>query len=163
MHFLGRDYLYKGRWDDCIGMLKRHLEMPTAVWRDERCASMRYIAKSYARKGEVALARDWFLRAIAEAPWLREPYIELALLLYEQKEWAGVLYLTRSALAITERPATYICEASSWGSLPYDLQAVAYFHTGQKEEALQAARAALELEPGNKRLQRNVELLAGKQ
>ena len=58
--------------------------MPTARWRDERAASMRYIAKSYWRKREPAQARDWYLQAIVEAPHLREPYMDLALMLYEQ-------------------------------------------------------------------------------
>ena len=51
MHYLGREYMYKGRWDDCIAALRRHLSMPTAVWRDERAASMRYIARSLAGEG----------------------------------------------------------------------------------------------------------------
>ena len=109
VHYLGREYMYRGRWDDCIRTLKRHLTMPSATWRDERAASMRYIAKSYLNKGERAQARDWYLRAIAEAPHLREPYMDLALALYEQGEWDGVLYFTGCALAITYRPRSYIC------------------------------------------------------
>lgn len=161
LHYLGREYLYRGRWDDCIKTLLQHLQLPTAIWRDERCASMRYIGRAYLQKGETERARDWYFRAAAEAPWLREPYMELASMLYDQKEWEGVLYFTRCALAITERPRTYICEASSWGSRPYDLQTIAYHHTGRREEALQAARRALALEPQNDRLQKNVRLLSG--
>ena len=70
-HYLGREYMYRGRWDDCIRTLEHHLSMPTATWKDERAASMRYIALSWLRKGDRARARDWYLRAIAEAPHLR--------------------------------------------------------------------------------------------
>lgn len=80
-----------------------------------RAASMRYIAKSYAHKGDFHSARRYFLRAIAEAPHLREGYIDLATTLYEREDWPGVLYFTACALEITERPATYICEAAAWG------------------------------------------------
>ena len=146
VHYLGREYMYRGRWDDCIRTLKRHLTMPSATWRDERAASMRYIAKSYLNKGERAQARDWYLRAIAEAPHLREPYMDLALALYEQGEWDGVLYFTGCALAITYRPRSYICEAASWGSLPHDLRSIALFHTGRLKEAREEARKAVELE-----------------
>ena len=62
------EYMYRGRWDDCIRTLEHHLSMPTATWKDERAASMRYIALSWLRKGDRARARDWYLRAIAEAP-----------------------------------------------------------------------------------------------
>jgi len=161
MHYLGREYLYRGRWDDCIVTLKRHLAMPNANWKDERAASMRYIAKSYAQKGELELARDWYIKAIAEAPHLREPFADLALFLYGQEEWDGVLYFTRCALAITRRPRSYICEAAPWGSLLHDLRSIAYYHTGRRELALEEARQALALEPGNERLRGNVALLEG--
>ena len=159
VHYLGREYLYRRRWDDCIRTLERHLAMPRAVWRDERAASMRYIAKSYLGKGEPDRARDWYFRAIAEAPHLREPWVDLALLLYDQGEWDGVLYMTGRALAISHRPRTYICEAAPWGSLPHDLRCIAFYQTGRRQQALEEARRALALEPDNARLQGNVELL----
>ena len=161
VHYLGREYMYKGRWDDCIRTLTRHLSMPSATWADERAASMRYIAKSYAMKGERQTARDWYLRAVAEAPHLREPYMDLALLLYEDGAWDGVLYFTGCALAIRQRPRTYICEAAPWGSLPHDLRCIAFYQTGRMDSALEEARLALELEPGNPRLAGNVRLLEG--
>lgn len=159
MHYLGREYLFHQRWDDCIRTLEHHLSMPTATWKDERAASMRYIARAYRRKGEDRTARDWYLRAIAEAPHLREGYVELAYLLYELGEWDGVLYFTGCALAITERPQTYICEAEPWGSLPHDLRAIAFSRTGRDVLALAEARHALALEPDNARLRGNVTLL----
>lgn len=158
-HYLGREYLFWGRWDDCIHTLQHHLSMPSAVWADERAASMRFIAQSYEHKGLPKEALRWYLRAAAEAPHLREPLVELALLLYTQKEWDGVLYFTQKALAIGERPRTYICEAQAWGALPYDLLCQAYYHTGRPQPALEAARAALALEPQDERLQSNVKLL----
>ena len=158
-HYLGREYLYRGRWDDCIAALKRHLELPKAVWRDERAASMRYIAKAYEEKGEAASAWSWYLRAVLEAPHLREPFLDLALFLYCREEWEGVLYFTGLALAIEHRPKTYICEAAAWGSLPYDLRSIAYYQTGRLENALAEAKKALERSPGDERLQGNVRLL----
>ena len=162
VHYLGREYLFRGRWDDCIRTLERHLAMPNATWRDERAASMRYIAKSYYHKGETARARDWYLRAITEAPYLREPYMDLALMLYDQREWEGVLYFTACALSITQRPRSYICEAAAWGSLPHDLRAIAFYHTGAYQEAVREARRAVDLEPGNQRLRDNLRLLEEK-
>lgn len=159
VHYLGREYLFRGRWDDCIRTLKTHLEMPKATWREERGASMRYIAKAYLQKGEPSSARNWYFKAIAEAPHLREPYMDLASLLYGQENWEGVLYFTACALEIAHRPRSYICEAEAWGSLPYDLRSIALFKTGQNRDALEQARLALELEPGNERLQKNVAVL----
>ena len=159
MHYLGREYMYRGRWDDCIRTLLRHLALPRAVWADERAASMRYIARSYAQKGENAQARDWYLRAVVQAPHLREPYVDLAQFLYEREEWDGVLYFTGCALAIRERPRTYISEAAAWGSLPWDLRTIALYRTGRPRQALDAAERAAELSPLDERLAGNVRLL----
>lgn len=159
MHYLGREYMFRGRWDDCIRTLKAHLNMPSATWKDERAASMRFIARSYMEKGQSDPAKAWYLRAIVEAPHLREGYMDLAYTLYREKNWDGVLYFTGCALKICERPRSYICEAGAWGSLPYDLRAVALSRTGRQKEALEQARMALELEPENERLQGNVALL----
>ena len=161
VHYLGREYFFYGRWDDCIRTLKRHLSLPSAVWADERCASMRYIARALVQKGEKAEARRWLWRAVGEAPHLREPWLELAWQLYESGEWDGVAYLCRAALSIETRPQTYICEGWAWGSLPWDLLSIGLYRTGRRAEALEAARQALALEPDNARIRRNVELLGG--
>lgn len=159
VHYLGREYMYKQRWDDCIRTLEGHLSMASATWADERAASMRYIARSYQMKGQPQAARDWYLRAIAQAPHLREAYIDLAWQLYTESCWEGVLYFTSCALAITQRPRTYICEAAAWGSLPHDLRSIAFHRTGRIPEALEEASKALLLEPQNERLKKNKELL----
>ena len=47
MHYLGREYMYYGRWNDCIDTLIKYLHLKSAVWKDERSASMRFITRSY--------------------------------------------------------------------------------------------------------------------
>ena len=160
MHYLGREYMYYGRWDDCIQTLRRHLSLPSANWSDERCASMRYIARSFLEKGDIASAKDWYLKAVAEAPHLREPYVDLAALLYKLEEWDGVIYITGCALQIEEKSKFYICEESAWGSYPHDIRSIALYQVGRTEEALESAFRALEMEPGSTRLQENVKILS---
>ncbi len=154
-HYLGREYLFHRRWDDCIATLKKHLSLPTAAWADERCASMRFISRAYAGKKDYSSAEAWGWRAIAEAPHLREPFMDLAWLMYLQKDWEGVIYLTGRALKITGRPRTYITESAAWGSLPYDLLSLGFYYTGQTKRALDAVETALELSPGSDRLKQN--------
>ena len=158
-HYLGREYFFRGEWEKAIATLKEHLAMPQAVWRDERCASMRYIARCLRHLGREAEAALWLHRAIAEAPHLREPYLEFADLLYAQQNWHGVIFMVRRALAIAERPRTYICEPFAWGSLPYDLLSIAYYRLGMLPEAAENARRAAESAPEDARLQGNLALL----
>ena len=159
LHYLGREYLFHQRWDECIATLKKHLALPTAVWADERAASMRFIGRAYLQKEEPEQARGWFFRAIAQAPHLREPWMEMAMLCYHQEDWDGVLYFTGGALAIAVRPDTYICEAEPWGPLPHDLRCQAFFRTGRNALALEEARKALALSPADPRLRGNVAVL----
>lgn len=159
MHYLGREYMFYGMWDKCIETLTRHLTMPSAIWPDERCASMRFIGKAYSAKGDYINAKSWFLRAVAEAPHLREPYTDLASLLVNLGDWEGVIYFSHCALSITSRPESYICEAEAWGYLPFDLAALGYYYTGQFGKALVMAEKALELSPDDKRLAKNIQLI----
>ena len=161
-HYLGREYMFHGEWKRAVAVLKEHLAMPRAVWRDERCASMRYIARCLRQLGRDEEAALWLHRAVAEAPHLREPYLEFADLLYAQQDWYGVIFMANRALTITERPRTYICEPFAWGSYPYDLLSLAYDRTGQTQRALSCAEKALSLTPQDRRLQKNCALLQKK-
>lgn len=159
MHYLGREYYFHSMWDEAIITLKRHLLLPKATWRDERCASMRYIARCYAAKGDMGEAKRWLIRAVAEAPHLREPYLELAERMYEERNWDAVAALCRDALKITERPRTYICEAEAWGSMPWDLLSLGLYYTGRPSEAVDAAKTAQKLSPKDERMARNIEIM----
>lgn len=155
MHYLGREYLFHGRYQDCIDTLTRHLAMPSATWRDERCASLRMIAKCCEQLGRQQEAESRYLQAVAEAPYLREPWLDFAKYLYRQKAWEGVIYACVQALTIEERPRTYISEAESFGSLPYDLLSLGYYFTGQYVKALEAIEKAICLAPADERLHKN--------
>ena len=157
MHYLGREYFFYQDWDNCIRTLERHISMPEAKWADERSASMRYLARAYAEKGMDNQARQWFYRGIAEAAHLREPFLDFAVYLVEQKEWDGAAWLAREALKRTERPRSYICEGDAWNDLPYDLLALSCYYTGRYTEALEAGRKAAALAPWKERLKENLD------
>lgn len=159
VHYLGREYYFYQRWAESMATLKRHLSLPTATWADERCASMRLLAKDCLALDREKEAEQWMLRAIGEAPHLREPWLDLADLCRQREEWQGVLWLTNRALAIQERPRTYISEPAAWGEAPWDLASLGYYYTGKLEEALTAAETALSLAPQDRRIQENVVLI----
>ena len=159
MHYLGREYYFHSRWKEAIITLKRHLSLPSATWADERCASMRYISRCYSALGDKDEARRWLYRAVAESPHLREPYIELAQYFYNEGNWDGVVLFCKEALKLMSRPRTYITEAASWGSLPWDLLSLGLFYTGRYSEALQAAQEAAKLSPFDERIAQNVRVM----
>ena len=96
---------------------------------------------------------------MAEAPHLREPYLELARLLYDRGDWDGVVFFCREALRITVRPRTYICESDSWGSLPWDLLSLGLYYTGRCKEAAEAVNKAAQLAPNDERIANNQRII----
>lgn len=113
MHYLGREYMFYGKWNECIDTLIRHLNLPTATWKDERSASMRFIARSYKNLKRYDEARMWLDKAIKETPHLRDPYIERAILEYELENYIDVEKYCLDALKITEHAKSYINEPFS--------------------------------------------------
>lgn len=145
VHYLGREYMFYGRYREAIATLKRHLSLPAATWTDERAASMRYIARSYLGLGDERQAEVWYLRSVAESPNTREPCVEYAKFLYVKQNWQGVIFFLNKALAITHRSESYINEPEAWSELPFDLISLAYYYTGDYENAVKYADEAISL------------------
>lgn len=161
-HYLGREYMFYGMWDQSINELQRHLSLPSATWKPERAASMRYIARCYVAKKNYQEAEIWALKACAEAPGEREPWVDLGKIFYYQQKWSGVYFAMTTALSIIDKPATYICEPAAWNEEPFDYASIAASNLGMDKAALALAERAAALSPLDERLQKNVLLLKQK-
>ena len=146
-HYLGREYMFAGKYDLAIAELKRHLSLPTSTWTDERAASMRYISECYSRLGKPREAVSWALKAVAESPDTREPYLRLARAFYSIGDYEGVLYAASGGLKITDRKLTYITEPDAWGAPLHDLLSLAYYNLGLVKNAKTEAETALSFGP----------------
>ena len=150
MHYLGREYMYYGKWNECIDTLIKHLNLPSATWKDERCASMRFIARSYIRLNRIEEAKMWLNKAIDEAPYLRDPYVEMALLQYQLSDYAKTKKYCLKALKIKEHTKNYINEVFSWDYTIYDLLSISYFYLGKYNLSYQYIKKAIKMEPNNR-------------
>ena len=159
MHYLGREYMYYKRYNEAIDTLIKHLNLKKATWHDERAASMRYIARCYTEMNRFEEAKMWLKKAITEAPYLRDAYIELSLLLLKLNEYNNVIKYTKKALSIKKHEKTYINEIFSWNYTPYDLISVSYFYLHEYDKSYMYSQMALFLEPNNERLIKNNELI----
>lgn len=157
--YLGREYMFKSEWEKAVSTLEGYLAMPAARWNEERSDAMRCIAACCHMLNRNADAFAWFYRAVAECPRVREPYVAFARLCCELRDWPMTYFLARTALDIRERTDTYINSGDCWGATPDDLCAVSAFWLGLREQALEHARRAVELEPGNPRLQENLRII----
>lgn len=161
-HYLGREYMYNSRWDDCIKTLKKHLTLPSATWQDERAASMRFIARSYKNKKELKKAKYWYQKAYKEAPYLRDALVERALLAYEENDHNNIEKYCLKALTITTHQKSYINERFSWDNTIYDLLSIAYYYKKKYLLSLFFINIAISMSPSDKRLQGNKELIKQK-
>jgi tetratricopeptide (TPR) repeat protein len=160
--WLGREYMYYGKYDDCIATLKKHLNLPTALWDEERCASMRFIAKSYQLKKDYRQSRIWLYKAIAECPGIREPYVQMARLGYLEGDWPLVYLMVNEGLKIINQSGSYLVELDGWGYVLYDMGAISSYRLGLYEKAYGYAQEACKMSPGDERLKSNLELIKEK-
>lgn len=159
MHYLGREYMFYERWNDCIDTLIKHLNLKTATWKDERSASMRFIARSYKKLKRYDEAKMWLDKAMKETPYLRDPYVERALLEYELNNLNETEKYCIEALKIKTHEKTYINERFSWDETIYDLLSIVKYNKKDYDKSLYYINKALEINPNNKRILKNKELI----
>jgi tetratricopeptide (TPR) repeat protein len=151
-YYYARELFFNRQYEIAAKEFERHLSLPRAVWRPERAASMRYIAKCRPQE-----AKHWLTKAVEEDPNRREALVELAQWGYENRSWELSLNYAKRALDIKEKPLDYLCEDFAWGAKPWDLAAIASYNLGKYVEALEFNTKALEIEPNNERLNSNQE------
>ena len=161
-YYLGREYMYTAQWEKCISTLKGHLEMPTSLWKDERCASMRWIAASCHQLNRITEAYSWYYKAIAEQPAMREPFVEFARFCLAQKNWSMVYFLTKEALKISEQSKTFVNMGYAWDNTTDDLCALGAYYMGLYAEAEHHGKKALEYAPMDARLIKNLKMIQEK-
>lgn len=159
VHYLGREYMYYGKWNEAIDTLIYHLSLPSATWKDERSASMRFISRCYKNLKRYDEARLWLDKAINETPYLRDPFIERAILEYLLNNWKDVEYYCLKALNITTHEKSYINETFSWDYTVYDLLSLSYYHQKEKYLALRYIDKALTMKPNDERLLKNKKIM----
>src|SRR5574344_574483 len=158
-HYLGREYMYYGKYYKAIKELKYHLKMKEAVWDAERCASARFICRCYKYLKDYKMAIKYGLMAISECPSIREPYYELALVYYDLNDLDNCLPYLLLALNINNNGKVYINEPDCYNGKIEDILSVYYYYQKDYNKALEYAQKALEYDPENERIIKNKELI----
>lgn len=149
--YYARELYFYGLYKEAAKEFKRHLELPTAVWKPERAASLRYLAIC-----EPISAETHLVKAVATDPSRREPKVALAQEFYKKQDWENCYKWAVSALEIETKPLDYMCEEFAWDHTPWDLAALAAYNLGKLEEALKYGTKAVEMNPTDQRLIANL-------
>lgn len=150
-YYYARELHFAGQPDQAVMEFHRYLSLPTATWDAERSKAMRYLAQLQPEQAE-----RWLLKATAEAPHRREPWVDLAQHYHDRGAWALSLAAALRALEVTEQPLEYLCEPDAWGWKPHDLAAIAAHWTGNGDLARFHGEKAVALNPTNQRLVDNL-------
>ncbi len=159
LHYLGREYMFYKKYDESIKTLHQHIKCKNATWKDERSASMRFLARCYIGKEYFEEAEFWYLKAINEAPYLKEAYVELSSLYQNQNRYQEALKYINEALKIKEKSNSYINEEFAWNDAFYDLVSIIYYYTNQKQKAIEFLQKAISINPDNQRYQENLKIM----
>lgn len=157
--YYARELMFHRQWDTSIKECERYLALPGANWINERCYAYRVMGKCYDEKGDQGQSELHYMKAASEAPNTREPWCQLAMLMYRQCRWAECYAYSMNALAITERDLVYTCDPAVWGHWAHDLASVAAWNLGLKNIAKEQAILALEKSPDDPRLKSNLEAI----
>jgi len=151
MYYCARELFFNGEFEKASEYFRKHLKLPTAVWEPERAFSMRFLAKIHENERE-----KWLLRACAEYPLGREPWVDLAQHYYNVSNWSSCFYAASKALSITEKELLYLNEETAWGWYPHDLLAIAAHRINRNDIAIYHGMRAIELNPTEERLHKNM-------
>lgn len=159
--YYARELSFHARWKESIEACEKYLKLPRATWQNERCYAYRVIGRCYSELRDWAASEKAFHAAAMEAPNTREPWCELAMLMYRQHRWEECFAYSIRALKITNRELVYTVDPAVWGYWPHDLAAISAWNMGLKDQALKYAKEALDLAPNDQRLKNNYVSMGG--
>jgi glycosyltransferase involved in cell wall biosynthesis len=162
-HYYARELMYGGHWEKAIAEFKRHIDLFSAAWLEERCASMRYMSRCYRNMGKKEEAVKWAIKAAQEWPYSREPWLELARAAHAALDWHTVYWAATKCLSIKERTSSYMSDPDCWGHEPYDQAAMSAYYLGLHDSALEHGLRAVQFQPSDERLQKNLDFYLEKQ
>ncbi len=113
--YFGRELFFRGLDIPALDELARHRSLPTAQWDLERCASWRFSAKALTRLDRHDEARAAIDAAISEAPHIREPYFDGAILAHARGDLDRARDLLVRAKPLERPDMAYIAEAAAYG------------------------------------------------
>lgn len=156
LHNLGRLYFQHHRYDECIHSMERilkHLDSPT----DLCVASKRYVYRAWAEKDQYDFSQKKLLELIEEYPHCSSAYAELCTLAYRKQDFETILHIANNINKIDFHYKSNYNEFANVPSLLYDIISFAYFQQKQYPQAMKFAHKALDLDPLNIRLKKNIE------
>ena len=151
LFYLGRQYCYGGEWQKAVDTLEQYLVSPGYDQAD----ALHFLARAHGGLEHKARRTDALYRACSIKPERRDWWGELGEMYHADGKMRMAIGVLKCALEIPPDRTTYV-SAHWYGAHIYDLLARCLWNIGRVDEGAGYARKALELDPANERLQKNV-------
>jgi len=162
--YLSHEYCYRGHYQKSIDLLNRILkDFNYTPLIEASCYlfmgdSYKNLYKEDNDHGKLTMAKKCYYDAINIDPTYIEPYISLAKIYLDEKDYNMAEASIKNGLNKSFRHYTWLERDTSWSYEPWDLLCLATFYSGKKLEAIGYATKALSFAPTDERLVSNVEL-----
>lgn len=152
LYYIGRQYMYRGKWQKSVEMLRRYLETPAT---HDRADVYWCLSKCFAKLGQQAEQIQALYQACALQPGRREWWGNLATIYHDGGQDVIAVALLKAALELPPPPRGYAMQY--WhGPAIHDLLARCLWKLERHEEGRIYAEKALELSPESSRLRENL-------
>ena len=156
-YYYARELYYEGRWEDAITEFKRHIMLRSAWWNCERASSMRNIAYCYHHLGKDDEYELWLWKAADEDKTNREATFFLGQLALDRKDYRTAVKVFERCLEIKEPSLNYISMPVVWTARPWFLYAQSLWWVNRWDDAVNASKKALDIEPNNNEVKQQYE------
>lgn len=153
--WLGRDLMWANQHERGAEVMLHYLTLPSSTWTEERSEAMRCLSRMRPDQKMV-----WLDRARMEAPHRREIWHDLAEEFHAQSDWLNLFWACSNGIEKTHRTNSYLDDLHVWGFRLFDLGAIASWHLNAMDRAVEWGTKAVEIDPGNQRLNRNLDFFA---
>lgn len=160
--YLGHEYYYRRLYDKSIKTLKKVISNfigKVNMTSVELASCYLFMGDCHKELGNLSEAISSYTTAIAIDKTYREPYLNMAKLYLDQKEYELAIHYAKSALHNSIRHYTWLEKDLSWTHEPYDILAIASFYAGHKRDSLAYSIKAYSYEQTDERLLNNINLI----
>lgn len=152
--YLCREYYFYKHWEMVVKTAETLLSFSTD-WNVERAAACRWASEALRSLGRHDEALIWAKRSI-ELDRCGESYYEVINCHYAVGNWQGILDVAPLVDACAQA-THYLAVASIWKWQLHDMRALAYHYLGNNEEAIKYGQLALDGNPTDPRLLKNMD------
>ena len=150
--WLAREYFFYNRYEESKSAFKKYLQDFPDAWYAERAWAYKFLAKIEEESRE-----DFLILASNLAPEFREIWVELAEHYRQRNDWQKCYEVAQKAHALATKPDVYLTDQRIWdGPTVYDLLALSSHYLGNFAEAREFGLKAVELDPEDERLRKNL-------